>query len=181
MYPVLRMAKELFVHRNAARLPVTGTHVSHHICWPWDLDFWMELNNGRTLTLYDLGRIPLSKRTGFVDVLRANDWGMTVAGVSARYRRRVRVFDRVTMKSRVICADGRFFYLEQSMWRPDGSCTSHVLYRMAITGPDGIVPPSAAFELMGIDRLPDMPGWVAAWTRADAERPWPPMQDATQE
>lgn len=50
MYPFLRTAKELVL---AARQPrfqnLTETHVSRHICWPHDLDFWMELNNGRAM------------------------------------------------------------------------------------------------------------------------------------
>ena len=64
MYPFFRMAKELIIHRNAPPLEMGKSHISHHIRWPWDLDFWLELNNGRTLTLYDLGRIPLAKRIG---------------------------------------------------------------------------------------------------------------------
>ena len=42
MYPFIRMTKELVTHRNAPRLGLTGTHVSHHICWPWDIDLWMD-------------------------------------------------------------------------------------------------------------------------------------------
>ena len=88
MYPFLRMFKEM---TRASRMPPLGlfdTHVSHHLCWPWDLDPWVELNNGRTLTLYDLGRLPLGARTGIHRVLKAQGWGMTVAGSSVRYRRR---------------------------------------------------------------------------------------------
>ena len=59
--PVGRMRR-----RRLPPLPVLGTHVSHHRCWPWDLDPWVELNNGRTLTLYDLGRIPMAQRTGLI-------------------------------------------------------------------------------------------------------------------
>lgn len=70
MYPFVRLAKEFWKFRNAPGLPAFGEHVSHHICWPHDIDFWMELNNGRTLSLYDLGRIPLSKRTGLLRVMR---------------------------------------------------------------------------------------------------------------
>ena len=62
MYPFVRMAKEIRKSRRAGPLGLTDTHVSRHICWPWDLDIWMELNNGRTLTLYDLGRLPMSMR-----------------------------------------------------------------------------------------------------------------------
>ena len=54
MYPFLRTVKELIKYRNAMRLPIGGVHVSHHICWPWDLDMWGELNNGWTLSIFDL-------------------------------------------------------------------------------------------------------------------------------
>ena len=50
MYPWFRMAKELWKFRKT-RLGPFETHVSTHRCWPWDIDPFMELNNGRTLTL----------------------------------------------------------------------------------------------------------------------------------
>ena len=48
MYPIFRLIKDTVLASRMERLPITGLHVSHHICWPWDLDMWMELNNGRT-------------------------------------------------------------------------------------------------------------------------------------
>jgi acyl-CoA thioesterase FadM len=174
MYPFLRMALELWSVRGAAPLPVTGTHVSQHRCWPWDLDPWRELNNGRTLTLYDLGRLPLGARTGLHRVLAANGWGMTVAGNSTRYRRRVRLFDRVTMVSRCLGWDARFVYMEQSMWKA-GECTSHILIRSAVTSAGGIVPPARVMQALGQSpESPALPDWVQAWIAADAARPWPP-------
>jgi acyl-CoA thioesterase FadM len=174
MYPIIRLFKELVKFRKAAPLGLTDTHVSHHICWPWDIDPWMELNNGRTLTLFDLGRIPLARRTGLFDLLRRNRWGLTMAGASVRYRRRVRPFQRVEMRSRAVCWDERFIYLEQSMWR-DGEATSHILYRSAVTGRDGIVPPQAVVDALGLPvDPPEIPDWIAAWIKAEATRPWPP-------
>lgn len=174
MYPFLRMYLGLRAARRLSRLPITGTHVSTHICWPWDLDPWRELNNGRTLTLYDLGRLPLGERTGLHRVLAANRWGMTVAGNSTRYRRRVRLFDRVTMVSRCIGWDARFLYMEQAMWK-GGECTSHMLLRSAVTSRDGIVAPARLCAAMGVPpESPPLPGWVQAWIGADAQRPWPP-------
>jgi len=175
MYPYLRMFKELWKFRNAPALPILGKHISHHRCWPQDIDPWKELNNGRTLTLYDLGRIPLGQRTGLHKVLKANRWGMTVAGNTTRYRRRVRLFDRVEMISRCIGWDARFIYMEQSMWK-GGECTSHVMIRSAITSRAGIVPPAEALKALGQDAVsPALPDWVLAWIAADAERPWPPV------
>lgn len=179
MYPFLRLPWQIFRHRNDPALPVTGTHVSQHICMPWDLDLFAELNNGRTLTLYDLGRLPMARRIGLMQALKDHRWGLTVAGVSVRYRKRVRVFERITMKSRGICWDHRFLYVEQSMWAQSGECASHILLRMAVTGPKGIIPPHqvlAAIQLEGPS--PPMPDWVAAWIHADVQRLWPPMPDA---
>ncbi len=70
MYPFIRMGWQIFKHRNDPPLPPGGVHESSHYCLPWDLDLWRELNNGRTLTLYDLGRIPLAKRIGLIPALR---------------------------------------------------------------------------------------------------------------
>ncbi|PZX19023.1 acyl-CoA thioesterase FadM [Palleronia aestuarii] len=173
MYPVIRMAKEIAIHRNAPRLGLFDTHVSHHVCWPQDIDLWVELNNGRTLTLYDLGRIVLFQRIGAREVMRARGWGGTVAGSSIRYRRRVRMFDRIEMRSRIAGWDARFLYVDQSMWKGE-TCTSQVLLRSAITSRAGLVTMAeveAAFDA----KSPPLPAWIAAWIAAEAERPWPPM------
>ena len=175
MYPLMRFAKEMLKFRKAPRLAPTGTHVSTHICWPWDLDPWIELNNGRTLTLFDLGRIPLAQRTGLIPVLRERKWGITVAGSSTRYRRRIRAFDRFTMISRMVGWDHRFVYMDQSMWTRAGCC-NQVLIRSAITSAQGIVPPAEVMAALGHDPVsPPLPDWIAAWIEADALRPWPPL------
>lgn len=178
MYPVVRLMWQLYKHRKSAPLPVTGTHVSQHYCLPWDIDLWRELNNGRTLTLYDLGRIPLAGRTGLIAVLKRKRWGLTIAGASVRYRRRVRVFERVEMRSRVVWWDDKFVYIEQSMWTRDGHCANHILYRTAVTGKPGIIPPETVIAELGADTpRPAQPEWVRGWIEADALRPWPPMQE----
>lgn len=174
MYPIVRMVKELALHARAEALPPWGTHVSRHVCWPWDLDFWMELNNGRTLTFFDLGRLPLAQRNGFYKAVRENGWGMTVAGASVRYRARIRAFDLVEMRSRGVGHDGRFLYIEQTMWKGE-TCTTQALIRTAVTSREGIVPPQRVLEAMGHDTgSPALPAWVSAWIEADATRPWPP-------
>jgi acyl-CoA thioesterase FadM len=178
MYPVIRLIWQMFKHRNDSKLTVNDTHISHHYCLPWDIDLWRELNNGRTLTLYDMGRIPLAQRAGLIKALKDNRWTLTMAGVSVRYRRRIKMFEKIEMRSRAVFWDDKFFYIEQSMWKQDGECANHALYRSAITSKDGIVPPDQVIAAtgQGIER-PDAPDWVQAWIAADATRPWPPMQD----
>ena len=178
MYPYVRSMKEVLLHRKSPPVGVGEAHVSHHLCWPWDIDPWMELNNGRTLTLYDLGRIGLFARTGFFAITREKGWGGTVAGASIRYRRRIKMFDRLEMRTRVSGWDKRFFYCEQSLWRR-GECASHGLMRIAVASPSGIVDPALVAEALGYPtESPALPDWIASWVEAEALRPWPPMRDA---
>ena len=180
MYPFVRMAKEFVKFRKAPPLGLFDEHVSHHRCWPWDLDFWFELNNGRTLTLFDLGRVVLAQRVGLIGLMKSHRWGLTVAGSTVRYRRRVRAFDRLEMRSRCIGWDDRFMYLEQSMWR-GGDCTSHLLLRTAVTDRNGIVTPDRVLAAMKLDlQSPELPDWVQRWSGSEGVRPWPPMQDAAE-
>jgi acyl-CoA thioesterase FadM len=176
MYPYLRMAKELWKFRNAPRLGIFDPHVSTHRIWPWDLDPWRELNNGRTLTLFDLGRIPMSVRMGFDTVAKAKGWGITVAGNSTRYRKRVTLLQKLTQVSRVVGWDDRFGYIEQSFWRGD-DCTCHMLLRYAFTSKAGLVAPAEVLAALGhTQESPALPDWIAAWAKADQQRPWPPQR-----
>ena len=176
MFPFVRILKESWLASRQPRLPrVTDTHVSHHICWPHDLDFWLEMNNGRALSLYDIGRTGLALRIGLIDAIRANRWGLTMAGSCTRFRRRIHGFERFEMRSRVLCWDARFTYIEQSMWKADGDCASHVVYRAAVTDRSGIVATDRVQSALGhTGASPVPPPFVAAWIAAEDIRPWPP-------
>jgi acyl-CoA thioesterase FadM len=174
VYPLFRFAAETARARRLPRLGLGETHVSRHTCLPWDLDPWRELNNGGTLTLYDLGRIALMVRTGVDATLRSAGWGIAVAGASVRYRRRVRALDRIGMRSRLAGRCARFFYFEQAMWRA-GEAASGLLVRSAVTGDAGIVATDAVMAAHGApDWRPALPAWIGAWIDAEAARPWPP-------
>ena len=179
MFPIVRLVKDLLVARRMPEMALTETHVSNHICWPWDLDIWLELNNGRAMTLYDLGRTMAAQRVGLIGAITRRKWAMTMAGSTVRFRRRIRGFEKFEMRSRAICWDDKFIYLEQSMWKKNGECASHVMFRSAVTGKSGIVPPAEVLREMGQGDVtsPPMPGWIRAWCQADAGRPWPPMQE----
>jgi acyl-CoA thioesterase FadM len=178
MYPFIRMAKAFWEVRNAPELGLFDTHVSRHRCWPWDIDIAMELNNGRTLTLLDLGRIPLAHRLGLLRVLKEQKWGLTMAGVTVRYRRRIRTFEAFTMKSRLVCWDERFTYLEQCMINSAGEVANHAIYRAAATDKNGIVATQRLTEALGNGgQSPPIPDFIQSWIETEAKRPWPPMQE----
>lgn len=174
MYPFLRLAWQMARARRATPMGVMDTQVTHHLCLPWDLNGFMELNNGRTLTLYDLGRFTSGQRIGLLAALRRRKWGLAVAGVSVRYRRRVTMFQRIEMRTRIVGWDERFFYIVQSMWVA-GECTSQALLRTAVVAKGRSVPTGDVAAELNVDTVsPDLPAWVAAWIEAEGTRPWPP-------
>lgn len=174
MYPIIRMVKALATSREGP-IDILDTVVTRHIAWPWDIDPWKDLNNGRTLTLFDLGRISLAQRAGLNRALIANRWGIVVAGNTTRYRKRITMMQRFEMRTRCIGWDHRFVYMEQAMWRGE-DCCNHLLLRAAVTSPAGIVPPQTVVGAMGHHGIsPELPDWVKHWIAADHERPWPPQ------
>lgn len=143
-------------------------------CRPWDLDMFLEMNNGRILTLYDLGRYDLSIRTGFMKVLKDNRWGLVVAGASTRYRRRVRLFNKVTMRTQIAGFDERWIYIIQSMW-VKGQPTSSVLLRTGVTEKGRTISTTRVREALGVaDWQLEPTGWVKDWIDGDENRTWPP-------
>jgi len=178
MYPFVRLFKDMLMARNLPDLPVLGTHISTHRCWPQDIDGFLEMNNGRILTILDLGRTVLAKRAGLIAACQANSWGMTMAGTSVRYRKRIRPFAKFELVSRCIGWDDKFFYLEHTIWIGK-DCAVQALFRSAITDKNGIVRPRRMFDYIGYtgDR-PTLPYWAQNWTEAHQTRPWQPERPA---
>ena len=174
MTPILRTIAELLRARRAPGLGLTDTHETPMRCWPNDIDLFFELNNGRTLSLFDIGRFGLAMRMGLIRTLRQQGWGLVVAGASVRYRARIRPLQRFRIKSRVVSWDARFVYIEQSMWRGE-TCCNHILLRTGVTEAGKLVATDRVLAALGAEApAPALPDWARNWIDADATRPWPP-------
>ncbi|MEM6440342.1 MAG: acyl-CoA thioesterase [Pseudomonadota bacterium] len=174
MYPFIRVAREVLRARRMPRLQPGEVHVVRTRCWPWDIDPFMELNNGRTMTLMDIGRLPLAVRIGLIGVLREKGWRLTMAGAVVQYRKRVRPFAKMEIRSRMAARDERFVYMEQ-LTMTEGLPAHHAMYRGVVVGPDGIVPTDEVQAALPIpDWNPPMPKWARQWAEAEKSRQWPP-------
>lgn len=179
MYPLVRLLVTSLRARRAPPMPVDAVCDTAFRCMPWDIDVFLEMNNGRVLTLYDLGRFDLSIRTGLMSVLKRNGWGLVVASSTVRYRRRVRMFDRVTMRTQVAGFEGRWIYIDQSMW-VDGRPTSAVLLRTGVTEAGKVIESERVLDALGLTGWEHEPSdWVEQWIKTEDDRPWPPTGEAT--
>lgn len=175
MYPFIRTAITLFKARRRPTMSIQDTSHLEFRAMPWDCDIFMEVNNGRQLTLFEQGRWDLAVRTGLTDVLRRKGWGLVVAGSSVRYRKRIRPLDCMECRTKVAAVDERWFYMSQSFW-VDGKPCSHALFRTAVTRKGGTVPSAEVMQAMDIDSTIETPDWVHHWDQSDNERPWPPEE-----
>ena len=175
MYPYLRTAWIL------ARTPLTpgmrpddATELTL-TCQLWDADMFGEMNNGRHLTLFDIGRLHYGKRFGFLKMLRENRWGLVVGGSTIQYRKRIHPFQRFTLHTRCLGRDDKWFYFQQTTLRQGVACSSALVRTAVISGPKGVMPTQAVADAMGwSDWRGVLPDWAAKWDAMDRSRPWPP-------
>ena len=175
MYPYLRFGALVARERRKAPLGLYDTHTMTMTCLPVDIDGFLEMNNGRVLTLYDLGRFALAMRVGLWSVLKQQQWGLVVAGSTTRYRARVTTFQRYEMRTRFLGWDDKFFYLEQAMWRGE-TCCNHALLRTGVTAKGRLAPVQDVAKALGVEGdSRALPEWVQNWAEADKTRVWPPQ------
>jgi len=163
---------------SARRMPPMNPldmHVSQHRCRLVDCDVFGEMNNGRILTLYEMGRFQAAVRMGLWAKLKKHRWGLTVAGTSIRYRKRITPFEKYETRTRIATWDDRFVYIEQGMFKKNGECASNVLLRTAIVSKGRAVPTDELIGALNItDLRPEPAQWVTNWIEAEATRIWPP-------
>jgi len=163
MYPYLRTFKWVVLSGSKPKItdPLTPSRMTSRV-WLSDIDLYPELNNGRHLTIMDLGRYCHGVRMGLLKVLRKNNWGLMVAGNFTRYRRRIKFLQKFTLESSIVGYDERWFYFYQKTLR-GGKIHSSALIRTAVTSKEGLVPSKLVAEKMGLEFKPHVPDWVQKW------------------
>lgn len=172
MYPYFRLIKILIKAKFGSSLNLDEESVLKMRVLLGDIDFYPELNNGRYLTMMDMGRLDLAARTGLLRIVHQQKWALAVAGASVRYRHRLKAFKSFRLHTRIVAIDDRWFYFHQSTVRK-GKIHSSALVRAGITSKKGLVPVKKVLDALGMsDWNPPMPEWVRAWTEAEELRPW---------
>jgi len=138
---------------------------------PGDIDVFMELNNGRFLTMMDFGRFDLAIRSGLMRFVKKQNWGLTVAGASVRFRHRLKLFQQFELHSQVIGHDKMWIYFHQKIIR-NGKTHASALIRTGVTSRKGIVKVEEVLKKMKPDvKIPLLPDWAKAWVEADEIHP----------
>ena len=134
---------------------------------PNDLDANLHMNNGRYLTLMDLGRLDLLVRLGLVGELRRRRWNPVVASLAIRYRRSLAPWQGYELRTRMVGWDERWFFLEQRFTR-GGETMAVAMVKALFVGPNGRVPPQELVDATGYDvATPEIPLSIRSWEDAE--------------
>lgn len=138
------------------RKPVMGlldTSVLQFRVLPNDLDMNAHMNNGRYLSIMDLGRVDIMHRVGLMAHIINNRWSPVVGHLHMRFRRPFKLFQRYQLHSRIISWDEKWVYIEQIF-----VCNNKVhaigLVQGLIRGKQGNIPSNQIIDLLGLSQSP---------------------------
>ncbi len=84
--------------------------------WLTDADI-SHVNNAAYLTFFEMGRIDLQLRTGFVRLAFKKGWAAPMGSIVIQFRKPLRRFQKFRLKTRLACWDDRWLYVEHRLER----------------------------------------------------------------
>ncbi len=128
--------------------------------WPTDADLTL-MNHACYLTLMEQGRIDFMVRTGFLRFLLRRRWSAVLASVVVQYRKPLRRFVKIRLRTRVVYWDEQWIYLEHRLERR-GALVAAGLAKNAFLGSMGRLRPGEVLEAFGFSRPgPPAPPMIA--------------------
>ncbi|MFT4156463.1 MAG: acyl-CoA thioesterase [Microbacterium sp.] len=139
---------------------------------PTDLDILRHMNNGRYLSLFDLGRWDQLIRTGLFDAMKERGWYAVVSSETITFRKSLQLWQRFDVQSRFIGHDDKSLFMEHRAV-VDGEIYARAIIRARMlrrTG--GTVSNEELFAAVGRpDGVPEIDDWVHEWAAASALPP----------
>jgi acyl-CoA thioesterase FadM len=142
--------------------------------WPTDLDLSLHMNNGRYLTIMDLGRIDLIVRSGLWRAMREHGWTPIASTILIRFRREMRLFDKFRLQTQLVAWSESSVVIEHRFvlvgGANDGQVSARALFKGGIydRATRAFVPVSRLMQEIGIAAdSPPLPPEATAFLASD--------------
>ena len=114
MYPLLRIAGLVGPWlRPGAKVPLLAEVRTDFRVQPQDLDTNLHMNNGRFLTLMDLGRLDFLSQTGLLWPVTRQRYLVVLGASQMVYLRSLQLWQRFTLHTRLESWDDKWFVMAQ--------------------------------------------------------------------
>ncbi|MGH8428339.1 MAG: acyl-CoA thioesterase [Bryobacteraceae bacterium] len=120
--------------------------------WPNDLDLFGHVNNGRYLTLMDLGRLDIVLASGLLSIMRQRHWYAVAAAVEIRFQRPLKLWQRYTLATEIVDWNDTWFVFEQR-FEIAGKLAARALVQAQFRTGRERVPTSEVFAAVGEENL----------------------------
>lgn len=159
---ILVYLRATWLLRHVGSVPLTSVSVIKLTTLPTDIDILRHMNNGRYLSLADLGRWDLVVRIGVFARTRQLGWIPVLSQSSATYRKSLVLGQRFELQTRMIGTDDRAVVMEQRFVR-DGEIYMRLVTRTRfVKRSGGTVTIDELHEKLGT--IPhEVPTWVHNW------------------
>ena len=128
-----------------------------------DLDLYGHMNNGRYLSLMDLGRFDLILRSSLSGPVRENRWNPVVAATWIHYRKPLWPLQAFELRTRIAGWTDRWLIIEQEIFR-QGKLTTRAWVKGVFVGSQGRIATREVLLAAGHSGVsPLLPASVHAW------------------
>ncbi len=129
----LRLIWLFSTSRWRSELAPTGVSALGFRVWPHDLDMSFHMNNGRYLTIMDLGRLDVIIRTRLWRAVLRHRWTPIASAAQIRFSRELKLFDRFRLETSILAWDETSVVMEQVFYLDggarDGEVSARALFR----------------------------------------------------
>lgn len=168
MHPYLRFIR---VVAGATRRPRVGPFDESRLTMrvgPGDVEV-RRMNNGRYLTLMDLGRFDLAVRLGCGRAMLKNRWQPLVRSATITFEKSLELGQEYDLVTRIVGHDEKWWFIEQRFER-EGKVCARAYLTGVFRGPNGNVRPRDIMTAGGHPPTepPPLPAAFRAWLDAVA-------------
>ena len=144
---------------------------------PNDLDTNWHMNNGRYLTIMDLGRLDFILRSGIFKIMVAHKSVPILSAATIRYRLPLNPLELYKLSTKIIYWNEEWFYVEQRFIKAKGNKAGATAAIAMVKGnfycndTKSVLPTKDLFKDMGIEdtKSPNMPAHLAKWIESEQE------------
>jgi hypothetical protein len=128
------------------------------------------MNNGRYLQIMDVARTEWMLRTHVASAIRRNRWAAVLGGGFIRYRHSLRIMQAYHVRTRLLCWDQRWFFLEHAFIDRRDRCVAKGISRAALRDKSGWVRTDDVVAQVHPGAVsPLIPGYVRDWLALEDE------------
>lgn len=161
----LRLIWLFLTQTRGQRADVLATTRVTTTTMPNDLDLNRHVNNGRYLTLADLGRVDWFYRTRALQVAFKQRAFPIIGDATARFVKQMKAFEKLSIESRLLGWDDKWAFMEHRLLNGRGELVALVVIRGMFWSRKGGLKPAEMIRLAGHgERVsPALEGWVSTW------------------